>query len=233
MRLLAISASTQKASLALGTAGGSFTTLENLTPQTHSEFLNAGLERMLAMPGASLTELDAIAVDIGPGSFTGARAAVNLARTLGYALGKPLFPRTSLELLAHGLPSESVTAINAHKNLLFTRWADGRVELLSLADFSRKILDLGRPLTAVGDAFLQYAAHFPESVRALLLRVESRSDFPSAETFFSFSPKIAETFDWKSVRPLYVRASSAEEVLTEKLSKGNLDGTAGLGSRRG
>ena len=59
------------------------------------------------MSGVALSALDAIAVDVGPGRFTGIRVGVAAAKGFGYALGIPVVTARSTELLALGASLDS------------------------------------------------------------------------------------------------------------------------------
>ena len=78
----------------------------------HAERLMAVIDAALAEAGATHAELDAIAVSVGPGSFTGVRVGVAAARGLARALKIPAIGVTTLEALAReaAQPGRTVVA---------------------------------------------------------------------------------------------------------------------------
>lgn len=71
------------------------------------------VHQVLAAAGSDLAALDALAVGTGPGSFTGLRLAVSLARGLALGLQKPAFGVTLFEALAEGQPRPLTLALEA------------------------------------------------------------------------------------------------------------------------
>jgi tRNA threonylcarbamoyladenosine biosynthesis protein TsaB len=69
------------------------------------------VQDVLSEAGVAATELDGVAVTIGPGSFTGIRAALSLAHGLALALEKPLVGVTVAEALAEALPPAGARAV--------------------------------------------------------------------------------------------------------------------------
>ncbi|MFJ6210903.1 tRNA (adenosine(37)-N6)-threonylcarbamoyltransferase complex dimerization subunit type 1 TsaB [Lysinibacillus sp. NPDC092081] len=67
---------------------------------THSAGAMPAIEEVLAKADIKPSELDAIAVSEGPGSYTGVRIGVTLAKTLAWTLKKPLVGISSLKSLA-------------------------------------------------------------------------------------------------------------------------------------
>lgn len=67
---------------------------------SHAEKLHVFIEEALQKAGISFKDLDAIAVSMGPGSYTGLRIGVSAAKGLCYALNIPLLAIDTLELLA-------------------------------------------------------------------------------------------------------------------------------------
>lgn len=88
MRLLAIDTSTDACAVGL-TVDGSLTALSETAGRAHAELLMAMIEAAMAGAGLSFSDLDRIAVTVGPGSFTGVRVGIAAARGLALASGVP------------------------------------------------------------------------------------------------------------------------------------------------
>ncbi len=106
MRLLAIDTVTEMCSVALQ-IGNDVITREQIAPRSHTELILPMVDAVLAEAGCTLTSLDAIAVDRGPGSFTGLRIGVGVAQGLAFGADLPVLPVSSLATLA-----QSVFALN-------------------------------------------------------------------------------------------------------------------------
>lgn len=108
MRILAIDSSGLTASVAVVEAEGQYharVIAEYTTnfKKTHSQTLLPMLDEIVKMTGLDLSEIDAIAVSGGPGSFTGLRIGSATAKGLGLALGKPLIHVPTVDALAYNL----------------------------------------------------------------------------------------------------------------------------------
>jgi len=101
----------------------------------HAEKVNIFIAEVMEEAGLSLNELDAVAVGIGPGSYTGLRIGLSAAKGLCYALDKPLIGFSTLQVLVHSALRSGVEAdavlwpmIDARRMEVFTQpfAADGR-----------------------------------------------------------------------------------------------------------
>lgn len=103
---LAVTSSTGVMSLAVGridpetTAGPA--SIEVATERRHAEELGPQVVQLLERAGLSMSDLTWLAVDVGPGRFTGLRVGLATVRGLAFALGIPVVGLTSLEILAAG-----------------------------------------------------------------------------------------------------------------------------------
>ncbi|MFI5251830.1 MAG: tRNA (adenosine(37)-N6)-threonylcarbamoyltransferase complex dimerization subunit type 1 TsaB [Bacteroidota bacterium] len=75
------------------------------TPQIHSQKLVTLIDEVLNISGESIRSIDGIAISIGPGSFTGLRIGLSVAKGLAYGSEKPLVAVSTLEALALGAMS--------------------------------------------------------------------------------------------------------------------------------
>jgi tRNA threonylcarbamoyladenosine biosynthesis protein TsaB len=103
---------------------------ELLGPPGHARELMPGVGRTMADAGLGYGELGAIAVGVGPGTFTGLRIGVATARALAHAHEIPLHPVSSLAALAEGIDAEHrLPLIDAKRGELFAALYRGDEEL--------------------------------------------------------------------------------------------------------
>jgi tRNA threonylcarbamoyladenosine biosynthesis protein TsaB len=104
MLLLALDTSTRQASVALCDEERLYGEYTWQVGNNHSVELLERIQRLFAEGGIVLSALDGLAVATGPGSFNGLRVAVATAKTLAFALRKPLVGISSLEISAAQFP---------------------------------------------------------------------------------------------------------------------------------
>lgn len=102
LNILAFDTVTEACSVALNLRGAVTQRLE-VAANGHSRRVLGMAQSLLSACGLNLRELDALAVDIGPGSFTGARIGIGVAQGLAYGAGLKVIPVNSLETLAEGV----------------------------------------------------------------------------------------------------------------------------------
>jgi tRNA threonylcarbamoyladenosine biosynthesis protein TsaB len=97
-----------------------------LEPPAHAAELLPAAERALSDAGLGFGDLDAIAVGVGPGGFTGLRIGIVTARALAASAGLELRPVSSLDALAAGAGEDPVLAlIDAKRGELFAGLYEG------------------------------------------------------------------------------------------------------------
>ncbi len=103
--ILALDTATRAISLALAAEHTVLAEATWLTRNNHTVELAPAVERMLAEAGLATRDLTAIAVAIGPGSFTGVRIGLAFAKGLALAQGKPLIGVPTLDVAVRALPA--------------------------------------------------------------------------------------------------------------------------------
>ncbi len=104
MKILAIEGALARCSVALAADGAVLAARRSDAPRGQPALLPRFVAEVLAEARIPATALDAIAVGVGPGGFTGLRAAIALAQGLAQGAGRPLVGVTTGEALVAALP---------------------------------------------------------------------------------------------------------------------------------
>lgn len=100
MKLLAIETATPGASVALADGRDAVAYAARVDRRGHNEFLVPAIDFCFDQVGWLPADLDGIAVDVGPGLYTGIRVGLATAQALGASLGVPVIPVSALDALA-------------------------------------------------------------------------------------------------------------------------------------
>lgn len=125
--ILNIETSTEVCSVAIARDGVIVHSRENLAGQNHAMLVTVFIDELLAESNLSMEQLDSVAVSGGPGSYTGLRIGVSVAKGICYASKLPLIAITSLEAMAHHVMHQPDRyQIAAEENVLFCPMIDAR-----------------------------------------------------------------------------------------------------------
>jgi len=159
------------------------------------------VDALLRDAGVEPGDLDALVVGVGPGSFTGVRMGLAVARGLSFALDLRVAGVSTLDALAAGAP-DAVALVDAKRRELFVA-QNGEIVALPAAAFEAP----GR--VCVGDGAVRYREHL-ERTGAHVPPDESELHLPRAR----FHAQLARDFGpAELVEPVYVRAPDADRML--------------------
>ncbi len=99
--LLAIDTATRVASIALYSAEGVLAETTWRSRENHTVELTTQIVRLLELHRAQKSDLQAIGIALGPGSFTGLRVGMSVAKGLAFGLKIPLLGVPTLDIIAH------------------------------------------------------------------------------------------------------------------------------------
>jgi tRNA threonylcarbamoyladenosine biosynthesis protein TsaB len=131
-------------------------------PPAHAAELMPALAQVMDDGGLSWDELDAIAVGVGPGTFTGLRIGVATARSLAHARELQLRPVSSLAALAAGIDAElRLPLVDAKRGELFAALYRGEEVLwppfaATPDELVERVRESGFNLLAAGDGSLRF-----------------------------------------------------------------------------
>jgi tRNA threonylcarbamoyladenosine biosynthesis protein TsaB len=236
VRLLAVETSTMTGAVALLEGGGVVAESRVSVAITHGERLMAAIDGVLRGARWELADVDAFAVALGPGSFTGLRIGVSTVKGLAFATGRPVIGVPTLDALAWTLPFCAYPVcpvLDAKKNEVYAglyRTLEGRLEVLespravppvTLAEELRDTT--AGPLVFVGDAIAPFATVLAEILGTRARLGPAGLRLPSAVTvgeLGGWALDRGESADPASLVPLYLRPSEAELARERRQSAG-------------
>ena len=160
--LLHIDTALEVASIALSKEDRFVDDRTNSIQNDHAAWLHTAIDELLTKNNCSTRDLDAIAVTIGPGSYTGLRVGLSTAKGLCYALQRPLITVSSLQLLASVTDvSGLITEDPVSAEVLICPLIDARRMEVYYALYDQHLQELSAPAALVLDqnSFVDTLAH--------------------------------------------------------------------------
>lgn len=165
----------------------------------HSAYLISTIVKVLKELNLTPKDIDMIATDIGPGSFTGIRACTTVARVLAQQLDIKAIGVSSLEILSKILGGNDLVALDARKNKAYIYDGDikGAIEL-------EQVDELVKERTLITDnSLLERFSQYTD--KAVSYQV---SDYPLGEILAKLAHEKAinnEDANWRKLKPLYIQ----------------------------
>lgn len=231
MKILAIDSSAKAASVCIAQEDriiGEFYINNSLT---HSRTLMPMAEQLAKNTETELSELEAIAVNAGPGSFTGVRIGVAAAKGLAFANNLPCVAVSTLESMAYNVctcPGVVCAVMDARcsqvYNAMFrvsdnkiTRLCDDRA--LALGDLQAELEKLGEPVTLIGDgAEISYEFLRKSLSNVTLAPANIRNQTASSVALAAFEHiKKGDTLTDEQLMPVYLRLPQAQRELNKRM----------------
>ena len=236
MLILGIETATQQVSVAIGGHEGVLAVFELSRGRRHAETLTPAIEFVCRQADIEICEFGVIAVDIGPGLFTGMRVGLAAGKAIAHALRVPMIGISSLDLLAFPLryADRTVAAvIDARKGEVFYalyRPVPGGVQRItdarctSVDELAADLMARRQTVLCVGDGALRYREQIASVLRCDF--AEQFLSYPSAAPLVQLAHAKALREDWVNpweIQPMYLRAPDAEINWSTRAS-GGIDG---------
>jgi tRNA threonylcarbamoyladenosine biosynthesis protein TsaB len=221
--VLGIDTATQQVGCAIGGHEGVIALFECARGRRHAETLVPAIDFIRRQSRIELDEISVVAVDIGPGLFTGLRVGVATAKAIAHALRVPMIGIPSLDLLALPVRYTNrlvVAVLDARRGELFYgfyRQVPGGVQRISSHqvgtpdDLQSELVATGEECLMVGDGAVRYAEQFEELGGVEI--VEQGLAHPSAAPLVQLAHAQALREEWVNpweLEPLYLRRPDAE-----------------------
>ena len=223
MLILGITTATQQVGCAIGGHEGVLASVHSARGKRHAENLAPSIDFVRRQARVELSDISAIAVDVGPGLFTGLRVGIAASKAMAHALRVPMIGISSLDLLAWPVRHtvrEIVAVVDARRGEVFHaryRPTPGGIQRVagpsvSTPDELRADLEAtDADYLLVGDGALRYATEWDDMVRSEV--AEQYLAHPNASSLvqLAHARAIREDFvqPWQ-LEPLYLRPPDAE-----------------------
>lgn len=213
MKILGLDTSTSIASVALMDSDKLISEFTINDKKTHSQKLMQMIEMLFEMADFDIEDIDAIAVGVGPGSFTGLRIGVSTAKALGHGLNKPVIEVSSLQAMAHGINGKTVCALmDARRDTVFAA-SYGEINLEEAQYPIEELLELlnTQEVVFIGDGVDKHPDLFEDSNNRIC--VDKHINLVKAGSICSLA-KIEKKYD--DIHVTYLKKTQAERELEER-----------------
>jgi len=219
--ILGIETATEQVGVAIGGHEGVIASFEVARGRRHAEILTPAIEFVCRQADVELAELGVIAVDVGPGLFTGMRVGIATAKALAQALRVPMIGISSLDLLAFPCRHTDrvvVPVIDARKGEVFWamyRQVPGGLQQVTapavgpVDDLVADLLARSQDVLCVGDGAHRYRDEILDGYHCEI----GGGAHPSAAPLVQLAHAKALREEWvnpREIEPVYLRAPDAQ-----------------------
>jgi len=138
-KILHIETATHTCSVALSYEGKLILFKESHIDKSHASLLTVFIEELFQETGIPATGLDAVSISMGPGSYTGLRIGVSVAKGLAYSLRIPMLAIPTLKSMALGFLEKLEIDKNENHTFLLCPMIDARRMEVYLAMYDSKL----------------------------------------------------------------------------------------------
>ncbi|CKG94576.1 UGMP family protein [Fusobacterium polymorphum] len=179
--------------------------------KNHSNIVMPIIDNLFKVSDLTINDIDKIAVAIGPGSFTGVRIALGIAKGLAMALNKLLIAVNELDILeaiAGGNENEIIPLIDARKERVYYKYQntyvdDYLINLISSFDKNKKYI-------FVGDGAINYTNILKDNLGDNAVILPMYNSFPRASILCELALNKEEANIY-TLEPEYISKSRAEK----------------------
>lgn len=231
MKILAVDTSATAASVAVAEENKLIGEFSINTALTHSQTLMPMMDELLKNTGLSVNDIDVVAVNAGPGSFTGVRIGVAAVKGIAFPKNMPCVSVSTLESMAYNMLGNNCVVCSVMDarcsqvyNALFkvngytvTRITDDRA--LSLTDLKLELQNIREKIVLVGDGAVLCSKFLDSELEnAMLAPFNNRIQTASSVAYAAFEKiKNGETLTADELMPVYLRLPQAQRELNKKL----------------
>ena len=216
MLILGIEAATKVASVAVISDEKILAEISQEARLTHSETLLPQIEQVLKIAGVE--KVDAVAVSIGPGSFTGLRIGLATAKSLAYAWQIKILGVPTLQAIAYHFPAAAtiLPMLDAQKNRAYVQTFKAcqpisKIEVKPIDEIISAAGEISGEVFLCGEILSKIKTELPPNVRFAPINLR----MPRAVNVALLGKNLLDAGEFSNVmnlEPLYVRRSEAEEL---------------------
>ena len=179
--------------------------------KNHSNIVMPIIDNLFKISELNINDIDKIAVAIGPGSFTGVRIALGIAKGLAMALNKPLVAINELDILeaiASGNENEIIPLIDARKERVYYKYQNTYVDDYLINLISN--FDKNKKYVFVGDGAINYTNILKDKLGDNAIVLPMYNTFPRASILCELALNKEEANIY-TLEPEYISKSRAEK----------------------
>ncbi|WP_335978264.1 tRNA (adenosine(37)-N6)-threonylcarbamoyltransferase complex dimerization subunit type 1 TsaB [Fusobacterium polymorphum] len=179
--------------------------------KNHSNIVMPIIDNLFKISDLNINDIDKIAVAIGPGSFTGVRIALGIAKGLAMALNKPLIAVNELDILeaiANGNENEIIPLIDARKERVYYKYQNKYVDDYLINLISN--FDKNKKYVFVGDGAINYTNILKDNLGDNAVILPMYNSFPRASILCELALNKEEANIY-TLEPEYISKSRVEK----------------------